>query len=144
MEEAQVQTAAEPAGRTMSLHSRPMLPNPYIAPSNDREKTIAGIWRDALGVDRVGVDDSFFELGGDSMIALQVISRLSEEFKLEIPVAGLYEGLTIRSLDAMLVSLMRECETDGASGADFTSGADQALRRKRFQEGRRLKKNGRQ
>jgi acyl transferase domain-containing protein len=144
MEETQVQTAAEPAVRTMSLHSRPMLPNPYIAPSNDREKTIAGIWRDALGVDRVGVDDSFFELGGDSMIALQVISRLSQEFELEIPVAGLYEGLTIRALDVMLISLMRERETDGVSGADSTSGADRALRRKQFQEGRRLKKNGRQ
>ncbi|MFE0684101.1 non-ribosomal peptide synthase/polyketide synthase [Streptomyces sp. NPDC058961] len=47
----------------------------YRAPGNDTEQTLAGIWADLLGVERVGVDDNFFMLGGDSILSIQVVSR---------------------------------------------------------------------
>lgn len=48
---------------------------PYRAPRNVVEESLAGIWRQALGVERVGVDDNFFDLGGDSIIAIQIVAR---------------------------------------------------------------------
>src|SRR5207253_9550324 len=54
-------------------HPRPDLATPYVAPTNDTEARIADIWAAALGLDRVGVDDNFLELGGHSLIAIQVV-----------------------------------------------------------------------
>jgi acyl carrier protein len=118
------------------------LPNAYAAPVNDREKTIAAIWQLALGVDMVGVDDNFFELGGDSLIAIQVISQLKEKFMIEIPVAGLYERLTIRSLDALISSLNGEDQGESGPGIDSGTRGNRVLRRRRFLEEKRLKKSG--
>jgi acyl transferase domain-containing protein len=141
-EEAPLEGAAGAIDRPVSFYSRPELPNEYVAPTNERESAIAAIWRSVLGVDRVGLDDNFFELGGDSLIAIQVISRLKEEFKVEIPVAGLYERLTIRLVDTLIGALKGE---DGAAGEPEIDSADRSRRahqRKRFQEGRRLKRSG--
>ncbi|WP_338746654.1 non-ribosomal peptide synthase/polyketide synthase [Pseudomonas putida] len=50
--------------------------NRFVAPSNQEEQVLAGIWQAVLGVERVGVEDNFFELGGDSILSLQVVSRV--------------------------------------------------------------------
>ncbi|WP_162949598.1 phosphopantetheine-binding protein, partial [Pseudomonas aeruginosa] len=47
----------------------------YSAPRNAVERTLAEIWQDLLGVERVGLDDNFFSLGGDSIVSIQVVSR---------------------------------------------------------------------
>jgi acyl transferase domain-containing protein/acyl carrier protein len=127
-------------GRSASSFSRPILPNAYVTPITDREKCIAALWQIALGVDKVGVDDNFFDLGGDSLIAIQVISRLKEEFKIDIPVASLYERLTVRSLDAFIASLMGEDRLAYETGIGSADRSSRALQRKRFQEERRLKR----
>ena len=62
------------------LHDRPRLQNPYVAPRNEAEQTVAEIWRRALGIDRIGVDDNFLELGGDSLLALSVTHALEQAF----------------------------------------------------------------
>jgi amino acid adenylation domain-containing protein/non-ribosomal peptide synthase protein (TIGR01720 family) len=51
---------------------------PYVAPRNAAEETIAGVWKSVLRVERVGVDDHFFELGGDSILSIQVIARCNQ------------------------------------------------------------------
>jgi polyketide synthase PksN len=56
----------------------------HVAPRNDIERAIAAIWAEALGVEEIGVKDSFFELGGNSLLAGVVIARLSEEFNMEV------------------------------------------------------------
>ncbi|WP_160710767.1 non-ribosomal peptide synthetase [Chitinophaga solisilvae] len=48
----------------------------YVAPRNDRETLLAGIWQDLLNISRIGIYDNFFELGGDSIITIQVVSRV--------------------------------------------------------------------
>src|SRR5262249_16828711 len=75
-EAPQVEAGADVPGTIEVLYSRPELSNAYVAPSTEGEKIIAGIWQSVLGLDRVGIKDNFFELGGDSLIAIQVISRL--------------------------------------------------------------------
>jgi phthiocerol/phenolphthiocerol synthesis type-I polyketide synthase E len=142
-ESRQFEAQDDLTAKSISSHSRPELPNAYVAPVSDREKTIAAIWQLALGVDMVGVDDNFFELGGDSLIAIQVISQLKEKFKIEIPVAGLYERLTIRSLDALITSLSGEDQGEVESGVDSGTRGNRVLRRRRFQEEERLRKSRR-
>jgi acyl transferase domain-containing protein len=142
-EASRVEATGDVTARSVSLHSRPELPNAYVAPVNDREKTIAAIWQVALGVEMVGVDDNFFELGGDSLIAIQVISQLKEKFKIEIPVAGLYERLTVRALDALISSLSGEDQGESESGIDSGTRGIRVLQRRRFQEEKRLRKSGR-
>jgi hypothetical protein len=57
---------------------RPNLETPFVAPRNEIEERLAGIWAEVLGIDRVGVDDDFFELGGGSLSSLRVIAKAEE------------------------------------------------------------------
>src|SRR5262249_43274210 len=103
---------------------------------------IAAVWQAALGVDKVGIDDNFFELGGDSLIAIQVILQLKEEFKLEIPVASLYESITIRSLAVLIASLKGEDVSADEPYAGSVERAQRIFQRKQFQEEQRSRRSG--
>ncbi|MDZ8258878.1 beta-ketoacyl synthase N-terminal-like domain-containing protein [Nostoc sp. ChiQUE01b] len=81
-----------------ALHSRPNLPNSYVAPRDEIEQKIADIWQELLGIKQVGIYDSFFELGGDSLIAVQIISRLKNTFSIKLTVASLLESPTIAEI----------------------------------------------
>lgn len=80
------------------LHPRPNLPNPYVAPGSPLETEIAEMWRELLGIDEIGIHDNFFELGGHSLIATQLVSRLRETYKVELPLRDLFESPTISFL----------------------------------------------
>ena len=77
---AQPQPQTVAAQPHSSTHTRPQLSTPYASPRNEVEQTIAAIWQDLLGVEQVGIHDSFFDLGGHSLLAIQAISRLREAF----------------------------------------------------------------
>ncbi|MGC5568960.1 condensation domain-containing protein, partial [Streptomyces sp. FR-108] len=72
----------------------------HVAPVTPSEDLLAGIWAQVLGVDRVGTTDGFFDLGGHSLLAAQVISRIREAFRVEIPLATLFDAPTVRELAA--------------------------------------------
>ncbi|HKH46949.1 MAG TPA: amino acid adenylation domain-containing protein [Thermoanaerobaculia bacterium] len=76
---------------------RPELRTSYVAPRNPRESVLAGIWSDLLDVEQVGIHDHFLELGGDSILALQVVSR-AQRTGLRITPGQLYEYPTIAEL----------------------------------------------
>ena len=67
----------------------------YIAPRTAEEELLVGIWAEVLGVERIGVEDNFFDLGGHSLLATQVIARARETFQIEIPVRDIFEEPTI-------------------------------------------------
>ncbi len=69
----------------------------YVAPRNAREESLCSIWGEVLGIERVSIEDSFFELGGDSIRAIQVVSKASE-LGLVISVEKLFRYSTVRSL----------------------------------------------
>jgi acyl carrier protein len=65
---------------------------------------VAGVWREVLGADRVGADDDFFALGGDSLAAARVIARIRAAFGVEMPITALFEEPTLAAQAAWLVS----------------------------------------
>ncbi|MBP5971637.1 amino acid adenylation domain-containing protein [Brasilonema sp. CT11] len=67
----------------------------YIAPRTPNETRLVRIWEEFLGVEQVGIDDDFFELGGDSLVAAQIVDRVRESFKVTIPVRTLFDAPTI-------------------------------------------------
>ena len=70
----------------------------YVAPQSKLEQMIAAIWQQALKVEKVGVDDNFFDLGGHSLLATQIMFRLRDTFQAEIPLRTLFEKPTIEEL----------------------------------------------
>ncbi|MDV6301096.1 MULTISPECIES: non-ribosomal peptide synthase/polyketide synthase [Rhodococcus] len=76
----------------------------YRAPSNPVEEIVAAVFGDVLGVDRVGVDDDFFALGGNSLVATQVASRLGTELGTTVAVRMLFEASTVGALAARMES----------------------------------------
>jgi acyl carrier protein len=76
---------------------------PYVAPRTDVEEAVAEIWSGLLGVKQVGVHDNFFELGGHSILATRVVSRVREEFALEVPLRRLFDSPTVAGLSLAIV-----------------------------------------
>jgi hypothetical protein len=100
----QTQTAPTTAATRHSTHARPPLATAYLAPSNAIEHTLATIWQDLLGLEQVGVNDSFFDLGGHSLLAIQALSRLREAFPpVEFEMRSLlFETPTIAGMAAII------------------------------------------
>jgi amino acid adenylation domain-containing protein len=84
--------------------TRPELARAYAAPRTALERVLAGAWEEALGVDRVGVEDGFFDLGGHSLLATQMISWVRETFEVEVPLRELFERPTVAALAEALKS----------------------------------------
>jgi acyl-CoA synthetase (AMP-forming)/AMP-acid ligase II/acyl carrier protein len=74
----------------------------YTAPRTPVEEKLSEIWSEILGIQRVGVDDNFFQLGGDSLLATQVISRVREALQAELSFISFFETPTIASLAAVI------------------------------------------
>ncbi len=85
--------------------SRQELRPEYVAPRTSVEELLCDIWREVLGVERVGVLDNFFDLGGHSLRATQVVSRIREAFALEVPLQKLFESPCVADLAVALLSL---------------------------------------
>jgi amino acid adenylation domain-containing protein len=79
----------------------------YVAPRTPAEELLAGIWAEILGLDRVGTRDNFFDLGGHSLIATRVISRVREAFRIDLPVRRLFEAPTVSALAQAVDQAMR-------------------------------------
>ncbi len=75
---------------------RPALNNEYAAPENELESRLAQIWASVLGYDQIGVTDSFFHLGGNSLLAVRVTAAAREQLQIEAPVALLFDHPTVR------------------------------------------------
>jgi len=86
---------------------RPELEEAYVAPRGALEQVLAGIWAEGLGLDRVGMRDGFVQLGGNSLLATQLVSRLRDVFSLDLPLK-LCLNLTLEELAQHLEQAGRE------------------------------------
>ncbi len=93
--------------------SRPDLGTPYLAPKTALEKKLSEIWAKHLQVERVGIKDDFFDLGGHSLMAIRIMADIESTFGKEVPLATLFQATTIESLSNLI--------QNGETGPEFKS-----------------------
>lgn len=109
-------TPVPAAGR--SRHPRPVLPTPYVAPDGDLELALAEVWQDMLGMSSVGVHDNLFELGGDSLLAIQLLARVRKAYAVEMHPAAFFKAPTLGALAQLVEArLIDEIERSAAAAA---------------------------
>jgi amino acid adenylation domain-containing protein len=86
----------------------------YVAPRTPVEETLAAIWAEVLGFERVGIDNNFFDLGGHSLRATQVISKVRRIFKLDIPLRRLFESPTVAGFAEHVQAELKTARQDNA------------------------------
>jgi acyl carrier protein len=92
-------------------HPRPALRDAWAAPSGELEQGLVDLWDEFLGISGIGIDDNLFELGGDSLLAIQLLTKVRHGYGVEIHPAAFFQTPTIRAL-ALLVEerLIEELE----------------------------------
>jgi amino acid adenylation domain-containing protein len=100
--------------------SRPALPVAFVAPRSPVEQRVARIWSDVLRIDRVGIADAFLDLGGNSLLAIQIIARVNQSFGVDLPLRSAFEASTIEALarlvaDTLLAEVSALTEEEAAS-----------------------------
>jgi acyl transferase domain-containing protein len=95
-------------------HDRPALTTAYVAPESAAERRLAAIWQSVLGVRQIGIHDDFFQLGGHSLLGLQLLSRMRRQLGVELPLRALFEAPTVAGIAAVLEATRR----GGATLAD--------------------------
>jgi amino acid adenylation domain-containing protein len=92
--------------------ARPELAGYFVAPRTPLEETLAEIWCEVLGIDKVGVYDNFFDLGGHSLLMTQLASRIRDTFQLELPLRILFDAPTIIEMTTAIATQRIEEEED--------------------------------
>jgi acyl transferase domain-containing protein/thioesterase domain-containing protein/acyl carrier protein len=132
MGQAEALSRTNHSGGDAARFSRPELDSDYAPPRDAIEKTLAELWAKLLGVEGVGIRDSFFDLGGHSLIAVRLFNEIGDKFKLELPMSVLMQSPTIEAL----ASLVRGGPYDeAAQGQPLAVGPEQpaAVPEVRFQ-----------
>ena len=96
--DAQPTVPAPSAQTTVSSYARPNLSMAYRAPRNPTEQTIVQVWQAGLGVEPIGIDDNFFDLGGDSLTAVQILNTLRNQLHVSLSLQGFLAAATVAEL----------------------------------------------
>ncbi len=91
---------------------RPDLERSYAAPDTPLEESLAAIWQEVLAVDRVGIDDDFFDLGGHSLLAVKMLARVQQSLGVDLALANVFEYSTVRELASVVSSVLVGEATD--------------------------------
>ena len=84
----------------------------YTAPRSPLEEELAGIWQQVLGIERVGIDDNFFDMGGHSLTATRLAARIQRAFDVEIAFSELFENPTVATLAAVIDQRLHTARSD--------------------------------
>lgn len=106
--------------------ARPNIQTDFVAPRTDRERQIAAVWGELLGLERVGVNDSFFELGGDSLLGIQLTAVLKRQLGVKVSAVALFEAPTVAALAAMF----DVPDAESAPAAAFDASRERGERRR--------------
>jgi amino acid adenylation domain-containing protein len=87
----------------------------YVAPRNVTEETLCRLWQEILRRDRMGIHDNFFRIGGHSLLAAQLATRIRESFKMDIPLRRIFEVPTIAQLAEAIDQAVQSAGVNGAS-----------------------------
>ncbi|MEO0537755.1 MAG: SDR family NAD(P)-dependent oxidoreductase [Cyanobacteria bacterium P01_A01_bin.123] len=134
----------ENASQSMqATHARPELENAYVAPKNEIEQVLAQVWQEVLGIKQIGIHDNFFDLGGDSLLATQVVSKL-EKFPINLP-SYLLETAVVEIFNySTIQSFARYLSQEQTPEAPVEEGSERAKSRNARQGLREKQKQSRQ
>jgi acyl transferase domain-containing protein/acyl carrier protein len=116
---------AEESARSVATYARPNLRNAYVPPSTDLERIVAGILAGRLGIEQVGLYDNFFDLGGQSLLATQVVSALRDAFSIEISLRSLFETPTVAGMSRTIEAIGEQEGVDLHKAAQLILQLDQ-------------------
>ncbi|MFA6118678.1 MAG: beta-ketoacyl synthase N-terminal-like domain-containing protein [Parachlamydiales bacterium] len=85
------------------LYTRKNVEIEYVEPNNEIEETIKDIWQLILGIDKIGIKDNFIDLGGNSLIAIQIVSKINKAFNWDYTINKFYNDLTIFNIAERIV-----------------------------------------
>jgi thioesterase domain-containing protein/acyl carrier protein len=112
------QTAAVEAARVDGkAFERPDLDTAYVEPRNDVERTLVGFWQELLGIGQVGVEDSFFDLGGHSLIAVRLFAMVKKTYRVDFPISILFEAPTVAACARLIIDQIGEVDGDAPATA---------------------------
>jgi hypothetical protein len=86
----------------------------YVGPRNATEETLCRLWQEVLRREHVGIHDNFFKIGGHSLMAARVATRMRESFKVDIPLRRMFEVPTIAQLAEVIDQAMQTAGVNGA------------------------------
>lgn len=111
-------TLADEDGKAKELDqttgSRRFLPTPYVAARNEIEEKLSQVWREVLNDHPVGIYDDFFMLGGDSIRATQLVTRVNKNFQVMLSVGDIFDSPTVADLAVLIVQRQAEQADAGA------------------------------
>lgn len=108
-----------------SHYARPNLPTPLVEPETELQMAVAGIWKNVLSIDPIGIHDNFFDLGGNSLLGTQLIARLRDHFQIDLPLRSLFEDPTVSGVAGMIESEQKKSDPDTEKVSDMLNQLDQ-------------------
>ncbi|KGJ97527.1 type I polyketide synthase [Colwellia psychrerythraea] len=87
-------------------YARPDISTPYIAPEDELQQGIAEVWTGMLGIKEVGIHDNLFELGGDSLMGVQMLSKVRSLYEVDLPPASFFKEPTVLGLAQLVTTLL--------------------------------------
>ncbi|HXP19119.1 MAG TPA: beta-ketoacyl synthase N-terminal-like domain-containing protein [Streptosporangiaceae bacterium] len=123
---AHLESARPGSAQPRHGHPRPALPTAYRPPLTGMQERLTEVFEAVLGIAGIGADDSFFELGGDSLVAVSLIARVRELYGVDIATEDLFEWPTVAGLDTLIAGTLAESVSsmDAAQVAAFLRSLD--------------------
>ena len=126
LETERLSACADGASTSSNLHERPQLETDYVDPHTTTERDIAALWGELLGIEGIGSQDDFFELGGNSLLLMQVSVRLRSAFDVVLSMRELFDSSTVTALSDRVDSMRLIGSME--HGGDVSSDGEEELR----------------
>ncbi len=108
-----------------ALYERPDLESDYIAPRNEVEEKLVAIWQQVLGIEQIGIEDNFFDLGGDSLVVTRVISEIRKIFSVNesaLSIKEFFEKPIISQLSEKIAAELENAEVESKKAQILEAG----------------------
>jgi acyl transferase domain-containing protein/acyl carrier protein len=86
-------------------YGRPEMSNPYVAPQTETQRNVSAIWQELFGLDKIGIQDNFFDLGGHSLLAVRLAHRLCDKFDIDLPLEKCLELPTVAEMSTYVEAM---------------------------------------
>ncbi len=125
---AQIERDSAARATSATSFERPDLGTDFVAPRNAVERGLTEIWQTLLGIDQIGVEDGFFDLGGHSLIAVRLFAQIKKEWGAEFPISVLFQAPTIAGLAALIADQTGIALDDSDTGSSNVTPLPKAPR----------------